>query len=222
MHNPPQPNATSPSKHPDPQPLPPDEFHRWYGGWDPLTPATVAEFMRGFERPWWIVGGWAIEKWSGIHRSHEDMDVSIFSSDAEEFRAFVSDRWTLWNMDSSWLRPFDGRFTAPRRASSIWVRKNAQSPWILDVPLTPDEHGRWTNKKRPGQSASLEDVTWIADDGLRYLNPEIALFMKHQQNREKDRADARTLLPILDDRQLRWLRDAIAAVQPNHPWLDDS
>ena len=27
------------------------EFDRWYGGWDPLDPTTVGDFMAGFERP---------------------------------------------------------------------------------------------------------------------------------------------------------------------------
>ena len=43
-------------------PLPEDEFQRWYGGWAPLDPTSIAAFMDGFDRPWWIVGGWAIEQ----------------------------------------------------------------------------------------------------------------------------------------------------------------
>jgi len=208
------------TKTPDPGPLPPDAFHRWYGGWDPLDPTSIIEFMHGFDRPWWIIGGWSIEKWTGISRPHEDMDISIFGSDAEAFRLFLGEEWTPWNMDRTWLRPFDHRFRELRIPSSIWVRRNAQSPWVLDVPLTPDHDGRWTNKKLPGHHAPLDDVTWIADDGLRYLRPEIALFMKHQQTRAKDREDAATLLPLLDEQQRRWLRHAVAQTRPDHPWLE--
>jgi len=202
-------------------PLPPEEFHRWYGGWDPLDLTSVADFMRDFDRPWWIIGGWSIEKWTGVSRSHEDMDISILASDAEAFRLFLADRWwTTWNMDDGWLRPFDHRFREVRPDSSIWVRKDAQSAWVLDVPLTPDEGGRWTNKKLPGHAAPLDEVTWLADDGLQYLRPEIALYMKYHQAREKDRADAETLLPRLDHQQRQWLRSAVAQVRPDHPWLE--
>jgi len=38
-------------------PLPPAEFAHWYGPWEPLDPGSVTEFMAGFDRPWWIVGG---------------------------------------------------------------------------------------------------------------------------------------------------------------------
>ncbi|MGP5305176.1 nucleotidyltransferase domain-containing protein [Brachybacterium alimentarium] len=212
--------AEQPAGLPTAGPLPPDAFHRWYGGWDPFDPSSNANFMQGFERPWWIIGGWAIEKWTGVARAHEDMDISIFASDAEAFRIFLADRWTTWNMDNSWLRPFDHRFRDVRPGSSIWVRKDAQSAWVLDVPLTPDKSGKWTNKKLPSQVAPLDDVTWVADDGLNYLRPEIALFMKHRLLREKDRADAATLLPRLDRQQRHWLRDAVAQVRPDHPWLD--
>lgn len=175
--------------------------------------------MDGFERPWWIIGGWAIEKYTGVSRAHEDMDISIFSSDAEAFREFLSDQWTPWNMDQSWLRPFDERFRQIQPDSSIWVRRNAQSPWVLDVPLTPSTDGMWTNKKLRGQRAPLDDVTWTADDGLRYLRPEIVLFMKHRQEREKDRIDASILLPRLDERQREWLGESVGQIQPGHPWL---
>lgn len=211
--------AEQPAGLPTAGPLPPDAFHRWYGGWDPFDPSSIANFMQGFERPWWIIGGWAIEKWTGVARVHEDMDISIFASDAEAFRIFLADRWTTWNMDNSWLRPFDHRFRHVRPGSSIWVRKDAQSAWVLDVPLTPDKSGKWTNKKLPSQVAPLDDVTWVADDGLSYIRPEIALFMKHRLLREKDRADAATLLPRLDRQQRHWLRNAVAQVRADHPWL---
>lgn len=127
--------------------LPPEQFKRWYGGWDPLDPSTIAAFMDGFDHPWWIIGGWSIEAFTGVPRHHEDLDISILSSDAEAFRCFLSDRWTPWNVDEGWLRPFDHRFADVRPDSQIWVRRDASSPWILDVPFTPDTDGRWTNKR---------------------------------------------------------------------------
>ena len=43
-----------------------EEFFRWYGPWAPLDPAGVAELMSGFDRPWWIIGGWSIEAFTGV------------------------------------------------------------------------------------------------------------------------------------------------------------
>ena len=36
-------------------------FYDVYGDWDPLTPSELARLMTGFPRPWWLVGGHAIE-----------------------------------------------------------------------------------------------------------------------------------------------------------------
>lgn len=201
------------------RPLPPEEFARWYGSWKPLTPETIADFLDGFDRPWWIIGGWALEKATGVSRDHEDMDVSIAHHDAEALRVFLAERgWTTWNADSGWLRPFDDRFREIRSRSGIWVRADALSPWVLDVPLTPFNGTRWTNRRLPSQEYDLDEVTWIADDGLRYLNPEVALFMKAAQVREKDIVDAGATLGLLDERQRAWLRNSIAQLDPTHPW----
>jgi hypothetical protein len=111
--------AQTPTAPPAPEPvaaghLPPEQFSRWYGGWDPLEPSTIGDFMEGFDRPWWIIGGWSLEAFTGIARQHEDMDISILSSDAQAFREFLGDRWTPWNVDDGWFRPFDHRFTDVR------------------------------------------------------------------------------------------------------------
>jgi hypothetical protein len=207
---------------PLPRPLvqfPHEQFDRWYGGWEPLTPTTVATFMEGFDRPWWVIGGWSIEAFTGIHRDHEDMDISILSSDAEAFREFLGDRWTPWNVDDGWFRPFDHRFTDIRPDSQLWVRRNAGSPWVVDVPLTPDTDGRWTNKRHRSHTENLDDVTWVAPDGLRYARPEVTLMFKAAQAREKDRVDADATLARLDMQAREWLSSTVARMDPDHPWV---
>jgi hypothetical protein len=90
----------------------------------------------------------------------------------------------------------------------------------MDLPVTPDADGRWQNKKFPDHVAPLDDVTWMTDDGVRVLNPEIVLLFKARLDRSKDQRDLARTLPLLDDRQRVWLRDSIATLHPNHAWLD--
>lgn len=202
--------------------VPPEEFDRWYGRWEPLDPSTIGAFMAGFDRPWWIIGGWSIEAFTGVPRSHEDMDISILSSDADAFRQHLGDRWTPWNVDDGWFRPFDDRFTEVRPDSQLWVRRNAHSPWVLDVPFTSDTDGRWTNKRNLGHTEDLDDVTWIAPDGLRYARPEVTLMFKAAQVREKDRRDAEVTLPLLDDDARTWLRCAVSRIDADHAWARET
>jgi hypothetical protein len=199
----------------------PEEIERWYGGFDPLDPSTIRDFMDGFDRPWWIIGGWSIEAYTGVPRSHEDMDISILSSDAEAFRLFLGDRWTPWNVDDGWFRPFDERFPDVRPDSQLWVRRNATSRWVLDVPFTPDTGGRWTNKRHPAHTEDLDDVTWVAPDGLRYARPEVTLMFKAKQDRAKDIRDAEVTLPMLDDRARDWLATTVAQWDPGHAWVTE-
>ena len=78
--------------------------------------------MDGFDRPWWIIGGWAIEAFTGVPRKHEDL------------RLFLRDRYTPWNMDHHWLRPFDDMFH--------------------DIPVDP---GTLTSAMDPRRAAQLKD-----------------------------------------------------------------
>ena len=195
------------------------DFDRWYGGWDPLDPSSIGDFMDGFDRPWWIMGGWSLQAFSGIAREHEDMDISIFAEDSGAFRSFLGERWTPWNVDESWFRPFDDRFPDVAPDSQIWVRRDARSPWILDVPLTAGTEGRWTNKRFAEHTEDLEDVTWVAPDGLRYARREVTLMFKAPQSREKDRRDASATLPLLGTDARRWLGTTIAQWDPEHPWV---
>jgi hypothetical protein len=217
---------TPPAGPPAPEPaavghLPPEQLARWYGGWDPLDPSTIAGFMDGFDHPWWVIGGWSLEAFTGVARDHEDMDISILSSDAQAFREFLGDRWTPWNVDDGWFRPFDHRFTETRPDSQVWVRRDARSPWVLDVPFTPETQGRWTNKRNPEHIEDLDDVTWVAPDGLRYAKPEVTLMFKAAQVREKDVRDADVVLPMLDTTAREWLRSTVARISPEHPWAQE-
>jgi hypothetical protein len=198
-----------------------EEFFRWYGPWEPLDPPGLAELMRGFERPWWIVGGWSIEAFTGVGREHEDVDLSLLACDLPAFRAHLGTDWTPWSNLGGTLRPLSDRFPEPLDvASQVWIRRDARSPWVVDLPITPDRDGLWTNKRWADHVVPVEEATWVAGDGIRYLRPEIALLYKAALNREKDRRDLEVARPLLTDDQRAWLREAITATEgPDHPWL---
>lgn len=225
----------TPPMPPPPSPTPADahrleeeEFFRWHGDWEPLSPRSIGDFMAGFDRPWWVIGGWAIEAFTGVPREHDDLDVSLFGADAEAFRIFLGDRWTPWNADNSWWRPFNERFREGiDHESQLWIRRDSRSPWVLDVPLTlgtadpddPDGELRWTNKRFHDHTLPLDEATWVADDGLRYIRPEIALFIKARLDRDKDRADLETCLPLLAPDRRAWLWEMVERAHPGHVWL---
>ncbi len=195
-------------------------FDRWYGAWAPMDPPGLAAFMDGFERPWWIVGGWSIEAFTGVRREHENVDLSILACDIPAFRAHVGDRWNLWSMHGGTMRPLNERFPDVLEVQSqIWVRAGALDPWIIDLPITPDRGGLWTNKRDPDHVVPLDEATWVHDDGLRYLLPEITLLYKAVLHRPKDDRDLAVTWPKLTEHQQAWLREAVRRLYPDHSWL---
>ena len=211
----------------EPMPQTPEEraedeyFDRLYGLWQALDPAGIAEFFAGFDRPWWIVGGWSIEAFTGVPREHEDIDVSILARDVPALRAHVGERWQLWNICNGALRPLTDRWPDLMDVESqIWVRRAAGSPWVMDLPVTPDRDGMWTNKRLPDHVLPVEEATVVAADGIRYLSPEITLLYKCRLGRTKDDRDLAVAWPLLEPAQRDWLRDGVRRLHPEHAWLD--
>lgn len=197
-----------------------EAFLRLYGEWAPLTPGEMTAEMAGFERPWWVVGGWAVEAATGFRREHEDLDVSILARDVPALVEHLRGRWHVWNNAGGVLRPLGERWTdVEDPASQLWLRASAADPWVVDVPLTPDRDGRWTHKFLPGEDARGEDVTWVADDGIRYLAAEIVLSYKARLGRAKDDPDLEACLPVLTTEKRAWLRRAVEQTAPGHRWL---
>jgi hypothetical protein len=89
---------------------------------------------------------------------------------------------------------------------------------VIDVPLIPDLDGLWTNESMPAQMVPLEDITWVAADGIQYLKPKIVMLYKAGTGRPKDDHDLQQAWPLLRQRQGCWLLDVIRATEPGRPW----
>jgi hypothetical protein len=209
-------------------PEPPDDdrgFWEVYGAWDPLTVGELREVMRGFPEPWWIVGGVAIEAFTGAHRGHEDVDVVVFSDAVPALLRQLGGAFHLWSQDGGTMRVIDDAHPEPLEPhSQVWIRENASSPWRADFILNPSRDGRWVSRRDETHVADLTEVTWSDTDGVRYQNPEIVLHHKAKQGRPKDEWDRDRVLPLLRPEQRVWLADAVRRTYPDHPWqplLDD-
>lgn len=206
---------------PDPDDPEDRAFYALYGPWDPMTPVELAALLDGFEHPWWVVGGHAIEAFTGVRRGHEDLDAAVFTDTLADLRRHLAGRYHLWNAHDRALRPLTDEHPEPMHPQSqVWLRRDAGSPWRLDLLLDlRDDEGRWVSKRDPDYCVPLEKVTWVAGDGLRYLNPEVQLLFKAKQDRVKDRVDLDSTWPLLDPAQREWLVDALRHRHPGHPWI---
>jgi len=196
------------------------EFFATYGDWAPLTRAEVAELLQGFDEPWWVVGGHAIEAFTRVVRLHDDIDISLFPEAIPSFRKQLEGRYHLWSNHGGTFRLLSAEHPQPLHPlAQIWLRKDARSPWALDVVPSPSVGGKWQSKRDPSHLANLEDVTWIDERGVRFLHPEVALLFKARQNREKDRFDLHAAWPLLAPEKRHWLLAAVRTHHPQHPWI---
>src|SRR5690349_24307553 len=101
------------------------DFFDRYGVWQAFDLDAARAFFDGFDRPWWLVGGWAIEAFTGAPREHEDLDVSVLACDVPAFREFIGDRWHLWTITNGSMRPMTDRWPdLPEPDCQIWVRRD--------------------------------------------------------------------------------------------------
>ncbi len=165
-----------------------------------------------------MAGGWAAEAGGAARRAHEDVDVSVLERDLQAVRDWLADHH-LWEAHQGALRPLrPGPALAPGR-QQLWVRRNAASPWLVDLLLTPTNGEAWVFKRNDAIRLPLESVGWEAPDGVSYLKPEVVLLFKAKLCRPKDVADFRSLVARLDDGARGWLREALAIAHPRHAWL---
>ncbi|ADB33926.1 conserved hypothetical protein [Kribbella flavida DSM 17836] len=203
--------------------LDPEElaFQRLYGPWRPASPEQAREVFAGYAGDWWIAGGWAIEAFTGVPRPHEDIDVSLWRRDVEKLRVHLKGRYHLWSNDGGRLLPLtDERPEQPESADQIWLRRHALAPWEFDLVLNPDRDGRWVFRRDPSLDYALDEITWVAPDGLRYVTPEMALAYKARLARPKDEQDLAACLPLLTTARRTWLGDMVDRLHPGHRWLE--
>jgi hypothetical protein len=193
------------------------EFHRRYGPGEPLLPSGVARLFAGAPFPWWVIGGWSLDDEAHPRRPHEDIEVSVRRCDFAATVEWLAD-WHVWDVHAGTLRLLADEWDMPADHEQAWVRRDAYSPWVMDLLLTPTDGPDWLFKKDHRVRRPLAEVLRTGADGVPRQAPEVALLYKAWHLREKDQADFEAVLPGLAADSRRWLRGALLVAMPGHPW----
>ena len=143
--------------------------------------------------------------------------MTVFRRDVPELRRHFHGRYDLWSAGSATLRPLDDAHPLPRWSGQVWVRAHARAPWLLDVVLNPGGP-RWMFERDRAITFPLEEATWVAADGVRYLRPELVLAHKLRRTRKIDDRDLDAALPLLDADAVAFLLDLVKRCDPSHHW----
>ena len=184
--------------------------------------ALLAE-MAGIERPWHIASAWALDLFLGqVNRIHHDIDVEIARDDQLALRAHLEARG--WKF----VTPYEGRLEPwPPHMRLEGERHQAHAHrdgGIIDCLLTNIAGGVWYYRRQPEVVRLMARAELRTEAGVPYLAPELALLFKSKntsgRERSKDQADFERACPRLEPERRAWLRWALTAASPGHPWLE--
>jgi hypothetical protein len=207
-----------------PEPASPDldftAFQRIYGPIKALSPAEAAVLFDGAPFRWWIAGGWSVELEPEPRRFHEDLEVAVPHTNVATLREWLRD-YHLWDTHDGMLRFLTPDVEIAIGHEQLWLRRDAFSPWLLDLMLTTVVDGIWTYKRDGRITRPLEAIVRIGTDTIPYQRPEITLLFKARRRWKKDEEDFAAVVPRLEPSDRAWLRDAIALTEPTrHPWVE--
>lgn len=182
----------------------------------------VAKELARYDRPWYISSGWALDLFlRRVTRVHHDVDVVVAHHDHIVLRELLEEQgWKLVTPYKGRLElwPPHMRLETPRHQIHAHREGN-----FIDFLLTDLRDGVWRYRRAPKIIRNLEQAVKQSPQGLPYLAPEIVLLFKSKntgnRERSKDQMDFEQVQPHLDAEARAWLRWALIATEPAHPWI---
>lgn len=208
----------------------------------PEAVGYVRDLLLGFGSRWFLCGGWAADDWLGRQtREHGDVDIAVFHHDQRAIFEHLRG-WALVghdpNVPDDTTEPWNGRrldlpahIHAPVLGSPLSISTAAtHSAFEFEFLLIEGTGDDWVLNRERQIVLPLDRATRPSAWGLRTVAPEVALFYKAGGDlpaawaagdgiRARDEQDFTALLPTLSEAQRRWLRESLAAVRGEHPWL---
>jgi len=195
------------------------EWHVAVTGFEPLK--RLQKDLSGLEANWMVSSGWALDLFLGKPtRYHDDLDVTLFYEDAAALQGHLLARgWQFHYMVDGVYKPWQmGEALEPPQHQVHARRGDA----FIDSLFSHQEGGNWLYRRDETITLALERVSHKYE-GIPYLVPEAVLlyksFTRNAGPRPKDQADFERVVPHLSAQAEAWLKEAIAKLHPDHPWL---
>ncbi|WP_242208356.1 MULTISPECIES: amino acid transporter [unclassified Pseudomonas] len=197
------------------QPLVPDQEQ-----WQPWTPEELATFLSSVNRPWCVVGGWALDLWLGQQtRNHSDLEFTVLRADFVFFRQALNDL-DFYAVKDGTFQFLSATCLPAEDIFQIWGYDSTAQAWRVDVMIEPGSSDSWTYKRDPSIAYPRSDMVLRSTAGIPYLRPAAVLLFKARHTRAKDRSDFAMALPQMSGQERVWLVRHLTLLHPEHEWLD--
>ena len=194
--------------------------------WDAWRPEDVAAAFAGFDAPWAVAAGWAVELFLGAgvpgeaRREHEDLEVAL---PAVSFHRAAK---RLAGLDFHVVCP--GTAVPVGEAGALldahhqtWGLDRSANRWRLDLFREPSDGDTWICRRDERIRLPYAELIERSAEGIPYVRPEVVLLFKAKQARPKDEGDLAAVLPRLAPSRRRLLAGWLELVHPGHFWLPD-
>jgi hypothetical protein len=191
--------------------------------WDAWRPEQVARLLEDVQVPWYVAAGWAIDLFlGGERRAHDDLEIAVPNSRFDEVAEALGDFEIFVITGRREATPLADARDRLADTHQTWMREPATGLWRFDVFREPSDGDTWICRRDPAIRLPFERLVEWTGDGIPYGRPEVVLLFKAKHVREgKNHRDFADTLPRLEPERRRWLRDALEAVHPAHPWLPE-
>jgi GrpB-like predicted nucleotidyltransferase (UPF0157 family) len=185
----------------------------------------VALELKDFDRPWYVSSGWAIDLFLGrVTRVHHDVDIVIGRSDQLALQDYLAQRG--WKM----VTPFEGRLEPWPPHMFLELPRHQvhahRDEAFIDFLLSDLTNGLWHYRRDPKVIRQLDRAVLHTAQGIPFLVPELVLLFKSKNTatngraRPQDQIDFEAVIVHLEPERRAWLRWALIATEPTHPWIE--
>jgi len=182
------------------------------------TVEKVVRLLAGFDRPWFIVGGWAIDLYLGrVTRPHGDVDVGLLRVDQHALRLYLSG-WEFRKVEGGNLEAWEEGEWLEAPVHELHARGEDGDPRQIEFLLNESSGDVWVFRRNHAVTRPLGEIHLRTPSGTPFLAPEVVLLYKAKNTTATDELDFRNVRASLGEKARNWLRDALEVCHPGHPW----
>lgn len=184
----------------------------------------AAQVLKGYDRPWAVCGGWAIDLClNHLTRPHKDVDFAILRKDQLVMQGYLlSHGWSLEKAVRGQLIPWQPGEWIDLPVHVIWCRHPQASPDFIELLLNEIEDSNFLFRRDVSITLPLEKMIISSASGIPILAPAIVLLYKSAKPEDPSAAaDLKNMLPQLSSETREWLANALKKLYQDHVWLKD-
>ncbi|MFC4410867.1 nucleotidyltransferase domain-containing protein [Chungangia koreensis] len=175
----------------------------------------IKELMSGFDRPWAIAGGWAVDLHvNRLTREHSDIEIAVFRHDQFKLKQYLNS-FAFRKVVNGQLIEWSGE----ELILPVHELHASNGEQDIEILLNESKDGNWLFRREPQIYYDAGRVIENSTDSFPYLIPVIVLLYKAKHLREMDHADFLVLRDVLNDKDRIWLLKSLEIHQPGHPWI---